>query len=244
MGAAIRKFLKRKKEIDNTFLSVSDLIESASNPETGWGSYYYGNVSALASLLKVDSVTEVGVAYGGHAHFILKNNPEIHYVGVDPYEFGYDANDAFCSDVEKYLGLKGQSALDKLHEGVSASLQRFPGRATLIRTDSITYADSLDLESHNLVFLDDNHTYEYVSKELKSWWPKIKQGGVLCGDDYWMSDVSKAVDEFVQFNKLKLFFIGKVTTKLGLFTKISFHVRKIKFNQGTTKGWLISRIKI
>ena len=200
-------------------MSVSELIDKASNPESGWGSFYYGNVSKLAQLIKAKEVIEVGVAYAGHAHYILQNDPVIKYLGVDPYKFGYDPNDAFCSDVEGYLGLKGQKALDELFQGVSVSLEKYESRARIFRMESITFANSLQNESQGLVFLDDNHTYHYVNKELAAWWPKIKKMGVLCGDDYWMADVSKAVDQFVQANDLKIHFIGKNDYKTWFIQK-------------------------
>ena len=217
----IRKLLKRytANERQYVVMSVGELIVKASNPETGWGSFYYGNISTLAKLIKADVITEVGVAYGGHAHYILENDPEIKYIGVDPYAFGYDPNDAFCSDVEGYLGLKGQTALDELFEGVTLSLQKYNSRAEIFRIDSITFANSLENESQGLVFLDDNHTYQYVIQELNTWWPKIKKMGLLCGDDYWMADVSKAVNEFVQANNLQLHFIGKNDYKTWFIQK-------------------------
>jgi hypothetical protein len=200
-------------------MSVGELIERASNLDSGWGSLYYGNVSMLALLIKAPTITEVGVAYSGHAHHILQANPGIKYIGVDTYEFGYDPNDAFCSDVERYLGLKGQSALDQLFQGVSLSLEKYQGRARIVRMDSITFANSLENDSQSLVFLDNNHTQKYVSQELNSWWPKVKRMGVLCGDDYWMADVSKAVDEFVEANNLQLYFIAKNDYKTWFIRK-------------------------
>jgi hypothetical protein len=35
-----------------------------------------------------------------------------------------------------------------------------------------------------------------VKKDLYHWWKKIKSGGQLLGDDYWMDEVKKAVYEF------------------------------------------------
>lgn len=212
-------FRKKRASENNVIVSVSELIDKASNPESGWGRFYYGNVSKLAQLIKADEIIEVGVAYAGHANYILQNDPEIKYLGVDPYEFGYDPNDAFCSDVEGHLGLKGQQAMEELFQGVSLSLEKYESRARIFRMKSIIFANSLQNESQGLVFLDDNHTYQYVSKELNAWWPKIKKRGVLCGDDYWMTDVSKAVNHFVKANNLQLHFIGKNDYKTWFIQK-------------------------
>lgn len=56
-------------------------------------------------------------------------------------------------------------------------------------------------ESIDFVFIDGNHSYEGVTRDIKDWWPKIKKGGIIAGHDYqyeWEGavDVVKAVDEY------------------------------------------------
>jgi len=60
------------------------------------------------------------------------------------------------------------------------------------------------------VFIDAQHEYEPVKQDLELWWPKVKIGGFFCGHDYDPSSmgwpgVAKAVNEFVQINKLTIF---------------------------------------
>ncbi|MBI2625271.1 MAG: class I SAM-dependent methyltransferase [Candidatus Nealsonbacteria bacterium] len=53
-------------------------------------------------------------------------------------------------------------------------------------------------ESLDLVFIDADHSYEEVKKDIEFWLPKIRKGGVLTGHDYDYPrhpDVKKAVDE-------------------------------------------------
>lgn len=51
-------------------------------------------------------------------------------------------------------------------------------------------------ESIDFIFIDANHEYLEVLKDLQLWYPKIKKTGVLSGHDYWADDVKKAVNEF------------------------------------------------
>ena len=199
---------------------VLQVLDEARNPNTGWGALYYGNISAIANLISAKQVIEVGVASGGHAHFILSNSSTIKYVGVDPYIFNYDPNDAFCFEVEKSLGLKGQLAMDVLFSGVQESLNIYGGRSKIFRLDSIKFAEKIPDESESLVFLDNNHTYDHVTAEIASWWPKIEKGGVLAGDDYWMKGVSSAVNNFVNKHALQLMFIGKNDYKTWFIQKL------------------------
>ena len=51
-------------------------------------------------------------------------------------------------------------------------------------------------ESVDLVMLDANHEYEHVLADLKSWWPKVKPRGWICGHDVSKKGVSRALDEY------------------------------------------------
>jgi predicted O-methyltransferase YrrM len=35
----------------------------------------------------------------------------------------------------------------------------------------------------DLVFIDGDHRYSAVAEDIKRWWPKVKLGGIMCGDD-------------------------------------------------------------
>lgn len=54
------------------------------------------------------------------------------------------------------------------------------------------------------VYVDANHSYEFVKKDLEACYPKVKQGGFITGDDYgnedewWDENTTKAVDEFIK----------------------------------------------
>jgi predicted O-methyltransferase YrrM len=52
-------------------------------------------------------------------------------------------------------------------------------------------------DSPDLVFIDADHTYEGVSKDIKFWLPKIKKGGMISGHDFFYPDVAQAVQELV-----------------------------------------------
>ena len=59
------------------------------------------------------------------------------------------------------------------------------------------------------VYIDADHSYESVKKDLQHWYPQVKKGGFLCGDDYGWSHKSTdgpkpAVDEFVKSHNLKI----------------------------------------
>jgi len=54
----------------------------------------------------------------------------------------------------------------------------------LMRMDSIKASEIIANESLDLVFIDCQHEYEYVKKDIKAWLPKVKKGGIISGHDY------------------------------------------------------------
>ena len=45
-------------------------------------------------------------------------------------------------------------------------------------------------------YLDASHAEQYVYNDLFAWWPKIKDGGILCGHDFLFPGVPLALDQF------------------------------------------------
>lgn len=64
-----------------------------------------------------------------------------------------------------------------------------------LRMNSIEASKLHSDSSIDIVFIDANHAYEYVIKDIEAWLPKIKPGGILAGHDYGWSGVNRAVHE-------------------------------------------------
>lgn len=175
-----------------------------------WPDTYYGVVSYLANRIGARRVAEIGVAYGYHANRLLDDLETATYFGVDPYRAGYDAMDAFVQDVARLFGeSEPQKAMDRLHAAVLEDLAARGGRANLLRLPSVDGAATFDDGFFDLVFIDGDHTYAGSAADLAAWWPKLRAGGVFCGDDYSWSEVKRAVDEFAAAMGLTLRFIAK-----------------------------------
>jgi Methyltransferase domain len=67
----------------------------------------------------------------------------------------------------------------------------------LVRADSGQAARLMDAASLDLVFIDADHTYEAVRRDIHAWVTRIKPGGTLAGHDYGehCPGVIQAVDE-------------------------------------------------
>lgn len=65
-------------------------------------------------------------------------------------------------------------------------------RATLLRATS-REAAGLFAGNACLVFIDAGHGEQEVAGDIAAWLPHVRPGGVLCGDDFQMPEVARAV---------------------------------------------------
>lgn len=68
-------------------------------------------------------------------------------------------------------------------------------RTMFERVDSFVAAKNFEDESIDFLFLDANHTYEFISKDIPAYLPKMKKGGVISGHDWSDDGVKRAVRE-------------------------------------------------
>jgi len=69
--------------------------------------------------------------------------------------------------------------------------------------------DAIDDVPNNLdfVYIDGDHSYEFIKKDIDLYYPKMKKGGVFGGHNFEVqfSDVSRAVLEFIDKTGLELY---------------------------------------
>ncbi|MEK6882331.1 MAG: class I SAM-dependent methyltransferase [Nanoarchaeota archaeon] len=56
----------------------------------------------------------------------------------------------------------------------------------------------------DFVYIDGDHSYKQVKKDIGNYYPKIRKGGILAGHDINQSGVFKAVSEFAVENRLNV----------------------------------------
>lgn len=124
-------------------------------------------------------IVEIGVRYGQSIDYMLKNFNIEYYYGIDPYlsypEYSIDGFD----NIIKCTGG------DILYQQVLNKYKDFPN-VEIIRKLSNDAIDIIPDNSIDVCFIDGNHIYEYVYNDLKNYFPKVKSGGIICGDDYFM----------------------------------------------------------
>ena len=114
---------------------------------------------------------EVGVAYAGHATYLLSTCPSLELLyGIDPYH-SYRENFRL-----EYF--------EKLYAYILDRTRVYGTRYRHIRKWSADGAADVPDNSLDFVFIDANHNYAYVLEDIKLWTPKVKAGGIVGGHDY------------------------------------------------------------
>lgn len=147
----------------------------------------YHRAEALRSLLmkhKPKRCVEVGSDAGAGAVFIAKHIKEWdgRLFCVDPWTDDVGRYERFCTNIWAY----GMQDI--------VTPVRLSSVAAALKTNDLV----------DLVYIDADHSYEMVSLDLQHWYPHVKSGGVICGDDYGMRPVREAWGKFAEDIGLKI----------------------------------------
>lgn len=166
---------------------------------SGWFNYENVYLEAIerAPNDKPSLFVELGVWFGQSMCFagveIINSNKPIKLHGIDSFLRGDQPSSDSPVDEIRYS--EALRYTDPVKDYIK-----------IIKAD--TYDGSLLYEDETIdfLFIDANHTYEGVLKDLVSWYPKVKKGGMVCGHDYelYWSGVVQAVDEFIGKDNIKM----------------------------------------
>ena len=129
---------------------------------------------------------EIGVHRGKTSQTLLRCKNVNKLYSVDPYK--YFDNGEWPDALNKHQG-----EMNKIYKKTRKRLKEFGDRSVLLRMTSFEAAFVVK-EDLDFVFVDGNHTYDYVKNDIINWFPKIKGRGIMFGHD-WV-DKGKHVDFF------------------------------------------------
>lgn len=129
-------------------------------------------------------MVEVGVHQAALAVRLLREHPQLQYLGIDPYRGYYEGR-------KSEEGPKRYGAPEHYRSSLRR-LRQFGQRAHLCRSTSMQ-ASKGPLHScrsrwaaANLdaVFIDGEHDFASVDQDLRLWAPRVRPGGLVAGHDY------------------------------------------------------------
>lgn len=120
---------------------------------------------------KFTTMVEIGVRRGGTTFHLLDHIPDLIIYGIDT-----DINQFYTNEIKSKYG----------------------DRLIPIQGMSEHVVNQIPNSSIDIIFIDGNHSYEYVYKDIVKYSPKLKPTGLLTGHDIDYPGVNRAVKELVK----------------------------------------------
>lgn len=118
---------------------------------------------------------EIGVLRGDYSKIILERWSSGTLYLVDTWRH-----------ISEYIDMNGRA--DDYHYQCMVetckNILPWQDRAHMIRMDSTLASTMFPDEYFDFIYIDADHSYEAVVRDINAWWPKLKKGGMFCGDDY------------------------------------------------------------
>lgn len=134
---------------------------------------------------------EIGCMVGNTTYRLLKHCPDLRLYAVDLWK---NRQDIFTVDSREVYDQWDFSQIKKVFDRQTAP---YVDRLHVMRGISWDMAMYVQEEELDFVFIDADHGYESVLKDIKAWTPKLKPGGLLSGHDSDLPTVRQALDELL-----------------------------------------------
>lgn len=127
---------------------------------------------------------EIGVASGRFSELMLKTIPGLKLICVDDYSHPKFAH---------------------FYDEANTGLAKYYPQVKLIRKTSMEAIKLVHDEFLDFVYIDADHEYTHVRDDIREWTKKVRIGGVVSGDDYYLTrhgnyGVIRAVNEYCDAN--------------------------------------------
>lgn len=137
---------------------------------------------------------EIGVQVGGNAKAMCASGMAKILVCIDPYSPTHDDEEIITQELQ-----------DSFKKRAIDTLSPYPFVKQVFK-DSVEAAKEFADGYFDYVYIDGDHTYEGVKRDLEAWFSKVKKNGIFAGHDYigFKIGLRKAVDEFTKEKGLSL----------------------------------------
>jgi hypothetical protein len=132
--------------------------------------------TSIINEMKAATCAEVGVYKGNFARQILRDCPTIEkYYMLDPWRHLDDWNKPANVANKRFREFK-QEALDTTEFAAQ--------KRVVLEGRTVDVSDEIPDQSLDFAYVDGDHTLRGITIDLIRIWPKIKDAGVLAGDDF------------------------------------------------------------
>jgi predicted O-methyltransferase YrrM len=131
------------------------------------------------------SMLEIGSYIGESTYIFLESKKFNSITCLDMWAAGYDNNDS------------SSSKMDGVEEEFDSLAKTSNGIIKKVKNSSEFITELFEDNSFDFIYIDGNHTYEWVKQDIQKSLPKLKSGGFIAGHDYNWSGVKAAIDETI-----------------------------------------------
>ncbi|MEX0909993.1 MAG: class I SAM-dependent methyltransferase [Candidatus Paceibacterota bacterium] len=142
---------------------------------------------------------EIGVEQGMFSEVICQNSPGVKLYCVDAW-----------APYRAYVDHRRKDKLERFYWRTRKRLHKYGCK--VVRKPSMEAVKDFENQILDFVYIDANHSYEFVKEDLREWAKKVKPGGIVSGHDYKVIpsrkgyyDVIRAVDEYCIENGYDLY---------------------------------------
>lgn len=159
---------------------------------------------------------EVGVEKGKNAQTMFELIPNLKLYAVDPYKqhtrLSNEATGYLRHFDDHYLQMVKRQAQKRMQDKNAEIIEKFSEDAVLDIPDN-----SLDF-----VYIDGDHSYDFVMLDMIIWGRKVRKGGIISGHDYLYhsekvgrkAEVTQAVNDYAKVHGINFY-----TTKENRYVK-------------------------
>ena len=191
--------------IDGDVPATKKIILEQLKPEFGEISGWFAYKDMYKDIVQAGydgcEFVEIGAWMGKSTNYMVQKIKEsgkrIHFTTIDTFK-GTPSEEWHNPVVQSYNGDLFPEFID------NTLLSNNYGLYDIIKDDSLNAVHQFKNNSIDYIMIDGGHSYTEVTNDLKSWYKKVKPGGIISGDDYTIStETTKAVDDFFygQFDK-------------------------------------------
>lgn len=175
---------------------MNDYIQTQLNTNNWFDfSLFYDKVSQVKHF---NTFVELGVWKGHSVCYLgnkLKEKQNIKIYAVDLWEDTYKYENTDLAVQKPYL-------FDIFTENVKRN--NLQNLITPIKCTSWEASKKFENSSVDFVFIDADHEYDSVKKDIEHWLPKVKAKGIIAGHDYFNPcGVKQAVDEMFKGSNIQ-----------------------------------------
>ena len=155
------------------------------------------DLAKLFATLNFKTGAEIGVRSGGHTEQLCLNIPSLKKIyAIDPWEVveGDPSSIAYGKKNQHYYYKRTKERLGK-----------YP-QVEIVRKLSNEAVKDIPLNSLDFVYIDGSHTFDYVMLDLIEWTKRVRPGGIVSGDDYYImrhGNVMGAVNAYCEAHNPK-----------------------------------------